>query len=175
MPRACPWLVRLPLIVEALGRSKVSHFLRGEVQELFGIGPSAAKDLMANAGGMTPGGPGTHAVISRENLLYYLCHSPVAQDAMAELARRKRLAETLKPADDELRLKAVRLACTRADEWADFQDIPGLTLRPGMLAIAFTDAQDLCAQLFRLSKAIGADWDRFVRLCEKPEEERKAS
>jgi hypothetical protein len=166
MARQKSWILRMPLIVESLEASQVAHFKRSEVEKLFQIKPTAAAQLMSVAGATKPGGPGTEAVVSRDNLLFYLRNSPDAQDAMAELARRKKLAQTLRESAEEAKWRTVRLPCTKADEWATFEDLPNVSVEPGMLTVAFTSPEDLCAQLFRFAKAIGADWDAFVRMCE---------
>ncbi len=87
---------------------------------------------------------------------------------MAEIARRKRLAAKLQQANDEARLRAVVLPCTGADEWTRFQDLPNVSIEPGRLTVSFADPLDLFAQLYRLAKAAGGDWDVFLRMCEQP-------
>jgi hypothetical protein len=176
MARPKSWLVRLPLIVENLEASAIESFSRPEIERLFQISRSQATQLMSVAGAVRPG-PGVDATLSRENLLFYLRHSPEGQDAMVEVARRKRLGATIKQADKDLIFHTVQIPCTEADEWAGFDDLPNLSLTPGVLTVVFSDPLDLMGQLYRFAKAAGADWEAFLQMYERmvKEVERKAS
>jgi hypothetical protein len=166
MPRTKSWLTRLPIIVESLEGSAAAGFSRIEVERIFQVSRSQATQLMAVAGAIKHG-TGVDATVSRENLLFYLRNSHEAQDAMAEVARRKRLAVTIRKAADESALRAVQLPCTSADEWTRFHDLPNVTIRPGVFTVVFSDAIDLAAQLYRFSKAVGGEWDLFLKMCER--------
>ena len=163
MPRTKPWIGRLVQITEALESSAVERFTRAEVEHLFGIGRSAASDLMKLAGHSLLSGELT---VTRESLLFYLRNSREGQDAMAELARRKKLARTLQKATEEVRLRAIHLPVTSADEWTRFQDLPNVSVEHGILTVAFSDPLDLFTQLYKFAKAAGGEWDVFVKMCE---------
>jgi hypothetical protein len=167
MSRPKSWLPRLVQITEALEASDVPHYDRGDIERIFDIKPSAAKDLMKIVG-VIPGGVIQNQYVSRGNLLAYLRNSPDAQDAMAELARRKKLAVALRKAGDEARLRAVHLPVTSADEWTRFQDLPNVSVEPGRLTVVFTDPLDLFTQLYKFAKAAGGEWDVFVKMCDPP-------
>jgi hypothetical protein len=166
VPRQKPWMPRLPLIIEALQVSTVEWFLRSDVEKLFACKPTAARDLMAIAGKSDPG-PGMEARVSRQNLLWYVTHSSEAQDAMQELARRKRLAETLNQAALDNKLRRVQIPATAGDKYALLRDVSSVSLKPGKLEVVFTDARDLVHQLFRFTMAVGNEWDGFEKLCEE--------
>lgn len=178
MPQRKTWLPRYPLILERLRASPAGIiFQRPDVEQLFAVGTTVAKELMGAAGCVVQPGPGTPAQVTREALLSYLLNSTDGRAAFAEVERRKRLAETLHKANQEAKLRTIRLPLTEADEWAGFQDLPNLTLAHGVLTVVFSDPLDLMAQLYRFAKAVGAEWGGFLLKYEEKiqEGQKKAS
>lgn len=165
MPRPKPWLGRLPLILQALEALSEERLKRRDVEQIFGIGRSAANELMNVVGLAKGAGAGEPAAVTRANLLDYLTHSTEAQDAMAELARRKKLAEKLAVASDEQKLRRVAIPVSSADEWCTLAELPNVTIEDGVLRVAFSSPRELMADLYRLAKAAGNDWDAFERVC----------
>src|SRR4051812_23937926 len=133
MARPKPWLPRLPLIIEALeAQAEDWHwYTRRDIELLFQVGRTAAGELMHVAGITRPAAPGLEAAVSSENLLHYLRNSPDAQDAMQELRRRRKLAERLAGANEDTKLRAVKLAVTPADEYTLLRDLPNVSIDPG--------------------------------------------
>jgi hypothetical protein len=167
MPRQKPWVNRIVQIIEALHASEVDSFKRRDVEQMFGVARSAATELMTIAG-MVRRRDGTEAFVTKENLLFYLRNSPDGQNAMTELARRKRLGQTLQKASEEARLRAIHLPVTSADEWTRFVDLPNVSVQPGVLTVLFSSPEDLFGQLYRFAKAAGGEWDAFLKMCEPP-------
>lgn len=166
MARPKPWLPRLPLIIEALEDNTEDWvwYTRKDIERLFQIGRTAAWDLMAVVGISRDGGNGLEAAVTSEALLHYLRTSNDSHAALVELARRKKLAVTLHQASEENRSRTVRLPATSTDEWTRFQDLPNVSLAPGMLTVVFKDPLDLFAQLYRFAKAAGNEWDAFEKM-----------
>lgn len=165
MARPKPWFPQIAKIINVLEASEDSSFTRADIEEVFQIRRSAAVALMKVAGNAAHAACTAKATVSRENLLSYLRYSPEAQDAMQELTRRANLAHKLKAAGEDAKLKAVVLPVTSADEWCTLQDLPNVSIEPGMLRVAFSDPKELMADLWRLCKAAGGDWGAFERAC----------
>lgn len=163
MARPKPWIARLPLIVERLrDPSAVEVLSRKDVETLFSIGRSAALELMEVVG-LAPESNG-HGLVTRGKLLDYLTYGPEAQAAEQEARRRHNLAVKLKAAGEDQQLRRVQIPVTSADEWCTLNDLPNVSIEPGMLKVAFSSPEELAADLYRLAKAMG-DWDRFEKLC----------
>jgi hypothetical protein len=165
MARPIAWLDRIPYILKALEGMEPDSFLRRrEVQELFGISQSAAITLMKVIGtAIATDSP--VPVVTRKQLLRYLQHSPAAMGALAELDRRRKLAAKLAAATEDTKLHRVKIPITRADDWCNIHDLPGVAIAAGELRVSFTSAVDCFRQLYRLCKAAGHDWATFERLC----------
>lgn len=164
MGRPKSWIPRIPHILQYLEADLAPHYKRGEVEKLFNVSPTQAKELMWVAGA----GRGVdQLIVSRSNLIAYVKHSPEAQEAFRELERRKRLATTLRAADDDAKLRTVPLPCSSADEWSKLRDLPNVSIQPGRLVVTFTDPYDLFGTLYRLGKAAGNDWELFQKMCEQ--------
>lgn len=167
MPRQKPWLSKIPHILKTLeDHPETDLFDRQDVEGLFGIGRSAATELMKVAGVSSKaraadGG----AVVSQANLVSYVRHSPEAEIAMQELARRAKLAHKLESANAEQRLRKLKLPVTSADEWCDLSELPNVAIEGGVLRVAFSSPLELMGDLYRLCKAAGNDWERFERIC----------
>lgn len=151
------WIDRIPRILNALEQQ--ATFSRQDVQIIFGLGKSAAVDLMRVVGAT----PGPVPTVTRAALLAYVENGPASQ----ELARRKKLAVRLKAAEDDLKFRKVRLRVTEEEDGCVFADLPNVSIQPGLVQVAFTpgDPVDVLDTLFRFVKAVGNDWEGFERMC----------
>src|SRR6185312_5998258 len=109
MARPRPWINDIPRILKALEVATEQSFSRRDIQALFGIGRSAAVELM-NVAGVTQGSEGHN--VSRRNLLQYVKYHPDFQVAIQEQARRAKLAEKLHAANADAKLRGIALPVT---------------------------------------------------------------
>lgn len=174
MPRPKPWLGRIANIVKHLEQLPDLSLTRRDVQQLFGIGRSAATDLMDVVGIRPVRAPDGGTLVTTDALLHYLRNSHDAENAMAEAARRQRLAAQLAEASEEQKLRSIRLPVSPADQWCTLADLPNITIENGILRVAFSSPEELMADLYRLAKAAGNDWDAFLRACAPQRPEKKA-
>ena len=162
MPRPKPWVPRIPQIIEHLKKRDSTHLTRVEVEELFDIRHSAASDLMNLAGRSSTG------LVSREALITYLQCSPEGQAAQQELERRRKVARVLNESAEDLKYRGVELPVTSLDEWARFRDLPDVRFERdqhgSMLIVRYSSVLDLLATLWRFVKAVGNEWQEFLKL-----------
>lgn len=172
MARPKSWIPRISHILQYLEEDTAVSYKRAEVEKLFSISASQAKELMSVAGAES----GLELSVTRINLLRYVKYSPEADAALREIDRRKKLALRLKAAEEENRLRARTLRVTKDAEWTRFVDIPDVSVAPGMIQVAFTagDPTSALDALFRFIKAVGNDFDSFEEMCGVPRT-RKAS
>jgi hypothetical protein len=153
------------LILQHLEVDTQSSYTRLEIQQLFIIGRSQAIDLMRIAGADVK--VGTETTVSRDNLRYYVQRSPEAKGFLAELARKRILAEKMRQTSEELRARAIPIPGVKPqDEWTRWRDLPNVAIRPGSMRIAFSAPDDLIHVLWQLSKAIANEPEVFQRMCE---------
>ena len=169
MARPKSWISRIAHILSYLEADSAERYRRADVEKLFSVSASQAKDLM-EVSGAREARPGMERTVSRSNLLAYVKHSPEAQDALQEIERRKKLASKLRLAEQDLKFRNVRMRVTKEDEWARFAELPNVAIQPGLLQVAFTpgDPVDVLDTLFRFLKACGNEWDEFARMCAPP-------
>ena len=167
MPRQKSWIPRITNILRYLETDTSKEYTRRQVETIFGIAADQATELMKVAGLSRQPRPGADSLVSRSNLLFYVKHSPEAQDALQEIERRKKLATRLQHAEADLKLRNVRLRVTKEDEWARFEELPNVSVSPGLLQVAFTpgDPVDVLDTLFRFLKACGNEWEEFTKMC----------
>lgn len=154
MPRPRPWADQAQKIRATLERWEHSLKAVGftpnplsarEVQELFGIGRSAAYDLMNEAGGAA-------GFVGVDDLLRLL-RSPETQMAAEDATRR--VGETV-------------LLPVTPDTLATFQgEIGELPVRfeGDEFIVKFTSALDLAETLFAVGQAMLRNWPLFQKLC----------
>lgn len=160
MPRPKPWISSLPGIIAMVEVSQAEHFVRRDIEEIFGIKPSAAKELMGVAGGDACYTGKLR--VSRVKLLEYLRYSKDCRAALEEVERKKQRAV-------EAEARKVRIPVTLGDEWSLFSELPNVSLEPGKLTIVFDGEIDLLQQLWKLSKAIQNQPAHFQKVCaERP-------
>lgn len=168
MPRPKSWISRIPAILKHLEADTTPLYTRRQVDELFQLGADQAAELMQVVGLAAPPRPGVAGMVQRLALLAYVRNCREGQAALQEFTRREKLAKRLKAAEADLILRKVRLRVTRRDEWASFDDLPNVSIKPGRMEVEFTagDPVDLLDTLFRLVKAAGNDWGSFEKMCE---------
>ena len=159
MARAKPWVARIQQIIEHLERSEASHLSRVEMEQMFQIKRSAATELMNVVGTSSPG------FVARRNLLVYLKTSQEGQDAIAELERRRRVAQAIQEGADQMKYRSIVLPVSRFDEWTQFRDLPDVSFEPGVMHVRFSTPLDLLTTLWRFIKAVGNEWQLFQKLC----------
>ncbi len=168
MARPKPWIGSIPRIRKVLEASTEPKFGRRDVERLFGVGRSAATELMGVVGakkGRSEAAP----VVTRAALLDYVKFGPEAHALEQEETRRKNLAVSLAQSAEEAKLRAVEIPVTRMDQWAQLRKLPNVQIEPGLLTVRFSSPRGLMAELYRLVHAAGADWDLFERMCEQAE------
>lgn len=175
MARPKPWISRLPLIKQTLRDSGQDSFSRRDVELLFSIQRSAAGELMNVVGLTAAVEAGEQGFVSAGKLLDYLTYGPEAQAAEQDARRRHNLAVKLNEAGEEQKLRSVRLNVTAADEWAKLNELPNVSIENGALRIAFSSAEELVTDLYRLAKAAGNDLDAFARMCGEGENQQVKS
>jgi hypothetical protein len=162
--RVKSWIRRIPLILPELGAGGKDDFKRRDIERLFEISRSQATAVMKIAGATVRAG--AEAIVSRENLKFYVERCPEAQRFIAEMERDAALREKLAGAKAYLHYRSIPISVKPVDEWATFDDLPNVSLIPGELRIVFSDQVDLLATLYRLAKAAANEFDRFSRMCE---------
>jgi hypothetical protein len=168
MPRPKSWVLRIAEILKDLESDHPAReYNRREVERLFGLGADQAIQIMEVAGYSQRPSKGVGGLVSRTALLFYVRNCREGQDAIREIARREKLAKTLKAADGDLKFRKVPLRVTRRDEWASFEELPNISIRPGLMQVSFTpgDPVDLLDSLFRFVKAAGNEYPAFEKMC----------
>lgn len=168
MPRPKSWIPRIASILNHLESDTTPEYTRQMVEDLFKLGADQASQLMEVAGWSERPQPGIGGRTARASLLFYVRNCREGQDAIREIERRERLGRTLDAAKGDLKLRSVALRVTRRDEWASFEDLPNVSIKPGMVEVAFApgDPVDLLDTLYRLVKAAGNDFEAFRQMCE---------
>jgi hypothetical protein len=174
MARTKPWVPRIPQILQAVESSEVPYWTRPEIEQLFGIGRSAAWELMQLVGVSPGAAQGAEHRVTRSNLLHYLKHGREGAEYAQEQARKKKLAGHLNAAARQQQLRSIKLPVERSQEWL-LKDLANVSIAAssgggGTMLVVFSDALDLAGQLYKLAEAMGAEWDQFVELCEGKKE-----
>ncbi|HEX4138342.1 MAG TPA: hypothetical protein VHY84_27275 [Bryobacteraceae bacterium] len=97
-------------------------------------------------------------------------------DYLIEEQRKERLMADLEKARREAPARKVRIPAAHGVAYRTVETLPpAIHLRPGeLLRIVFFGAQDLAAQLYELSQAMGNDWAAFEAAVEEPEKTKAA-
>lgn len=163
MARPKSWIPRITQIIGYLEADTLDIYKRVDVERLFQISASQAKELMTVAGAR----PGQELRIFRSNLLFYVRNSEEGVGALRELERQKRFALKLSSMSrDAVAKNALHIQVKPGDEWIRFQDLPTVSFDAGRLTVRFTDTEDLCRQLMLLAKAATNEPDVFRQKCE---------
>jgi flavin-binding protein dodecin len=171
MPRLKTWIPNIPKIRKQLAEMQPKQPLGpADLQQMFGIGKSAAYDLVQLIGPSPEYGTeaATSCIVTAEAVLNYLRYSPEGQASEMEQARRERVERTLEDAKADQELRKHKLPVSSIDQWFRLKDLP-VTIEAGLLrrsvVIQFDDANDFLRTLHRLSNALrGPDFDRFLAL-----------
>jgi len=163
MPLPKSWIGHVSQIINYLEADSADRYRRFEVEKIFGVSSSAAKEIMTVAGAK-PVRPGLDRTISRVKLLAYVKYSP---DCQAEIERQREFASRMREAEEEQKLRSIPLGVTAKDEWTKFADIPNVVLEPGLLQIRFTpgDPVGLLDAIYRFGKAACNQRHEFERMC----------
>ena len=158
MPTRPQWFQQLPWALEALRASTALVIDRAGLQNLFGVSPRTAVRLLNQFGGYQSG---KTFLIGREDLIRALETIEAGEPFAYESHRRQRLVEDLEGVRRVLRAKQVKLPV--APEPASGSSLPsGIRLvRPGVLEVEFTSAEDLLGRLYELVQMAGEDLEEL--------------
>jgi hypothetical protein len=161
MPPRAAWLTQLSQIVSALTVLECPVVDRAVCEKLFRVKRRRAIELMQQFGGYRSGNT---ILLDRVALMRKLCELQDSPQAVGEFKRKQKIAEKL----DELhRIQAAKRIKIRVSESAGNITMcnlsPEISLKPGLLAISFTEAEDLFSKLYELSQVAANDFDH---LCE---------
>jgi hypothetical protein len=142
-------------------------YTRRYVETLFEIGRSQASDLMQIAGATVRNG--LPAVVTRENLRYYVERCPEAQAFLGEQDRKRKLAKRLQQSAEELRQRAVPIPGVKpADEWVLLGDVRNVQVGPGLMQITFGTQTELLLTLWLVSRAMANEPEALRGMCADP-------
>ena len=167
-PKGALWLKRLPEITDDLQKVTTPFLDRKDLERLFRLRPRRALKLLHELQAEYQGATrlGGALVVSRETVLHYLGSKKRRLPYLAEVSRRRTVAQVLQEAKLDVNARAVRFQVSPTPPRG--QSIAGLPetirLAPGELRIACTGAQDLLEQLYTLSRAIGREFQEFQRM-----------
>jgi len=151
MPRPISWLPRLPDIRRAVAKDNRSHFGRKDLEDLFGLQPRAAQEILKLLPTVSVG---TSLLAEREALAQFLGEVHAADDPGALLASRRSPPKP-KPRR-KLRfhtdLPTVTLASLP----------PELTLEAGRVEVRFETMEELVQTLFSLAQILEFETDAFL-------------
>lgn len=175
MPRAKAWSAEILRIISNVERFEDERLSRSDVERIFGVGRTQADELISTAGGKIQPGERMKSV-SRQALLDYLRFSDAGAAARREADRRAQLAKRLQSAQKDAKARSVviyeaeQVDRIEAAQRAVLADLPGVSIEPGELRIVFSSAHNLVEQLYRLSQAIGNEYDAFREMAESSDE-----
>jgi hypothetical protein len=156
------------LILQQLDADTQSVYTRADIAALFQIGSSSGANLMHVAGAIVRNG--LPAVVTRENLRYYVERSPEAHAYLVEEERKRKLAKRLQQSAEELRQKAVPIPGVKsADEWTKWEDLANVALELGLMRITFQGYADLMHTLWLISRAMTNGPEAFRAMCADPQ------
>lgn len=146
-------------------------------EELFRVRRRRAADLVQRFGGYRSGNT---SLVDRQKLIEQLRQLESDPDVICEMERKRRIAVELE--EVQLQSRAARIVIGHTPtawarrEWA----MPAsVSVSGGALTVEFSDPEDLLRQLYHLSEAAAADFERFYETIaggakgafpEKPEE-----
>jgi hypothetical protein len=157
MARPIEWFQRLPRIMEALEQPGTSLLLnRRDMERLFGVSPRTALHLLARFGALRIGNV---LALPKDQLAAALAKLSSEEDYLLLKNRHERLVSRLSERREDLRLSRITLPEPATARLGDLPE--SIRLEPGRLTVEFSGAVDLLGQLLELSRAIGADFERF--------------
>ncbi len=160
MPDKPLWLGQLRESIDALRRLPFPWVDRATLQQLLGVGPRRAQQILAPCVTRKIGASG---VADREALIAHLEHMAAGDSAYYERQRRKRVSAALARFQQEW-IEKPRLLVDAPASLArqDFEGLPpGIEIRPGEVTVRFETAREALEKFLALAMAIGNDYDRF--------------
>ena len=168
MPPRAAWLTQLSQIVSTLTVLECPVVDRALCEKLFGVKRRRAIEVMQQFGGYRSGNT---LLLDRVALIRKLRELQDSPQAVGEFKRKEKLAAKL----DELhRIQAAKRVKIRTNDRVHdpmLRDLsPDILLKPGMLAISFTEAEDLFSKLYELSQVTVNEFDRVCEAVQARDE-----
>lgn len=158
------WLRNIRRMRVTVERYQEPFLDRHAIERLFAIKRRAANDLMRKLPSIRIGNA---SAVPRQALADYLLAFEHGREYRTEAVRRERLREILLEAQRDNEARKVRFSVSPAAKTIETLP-PTVRIAPGELHIAFQSVQDLCAQLFALSKAIASDVQTLEKIAAPP-------
>jgi hypothetical protein len=161
MPDRPTWSGHLEEIVARLRELPDPWVDRAQIQDLLGVGPRRAQQILAPC---VVRQVGANGMAERETVIAHLRRLATGEAAEYEQRRRHRLAERLDVLHEE-RQKTVLVAAPTALINQEFRNLPeGVSVTPGRIAVTFGSVPDALQKLLALAMAIRNDELLFERL-----------
>jgi hypothetical protein len=161
MPDKPTWCGHLDEVVRQLRDLPDPWVDRGTLQNLLGVGPRRAQQILAPCVARQIGPNG---LADREAVIAHLDRLAAGQSVYYEQQRRRRLAEHMDALYQERR-KGVLVAAPAAIVNQQLEDLPeGVSVTPGHISIRFGTATEALHKLLALAMAIRNDELLFERL-----------
>jgi hypothetical protein len=154
------WFSRIDAILATLGQVQAQYLDRRAIEELFGVRPRRAQQIMT---GLAPAfAIGRNVVVERAQLLRSLEALSRGEDVARFRTRQRRAADEIEQARSEAAARQVNVPAIGGRMRRGLENLPStVRLTPGRLEVRFTDINDLWRQLGELAGAAVADRDRF--------------
>lgn len=167
MPDRPTWSGRLNEIVTWLRDLPDPWVDRVQIQELLGVGPRRAQQILAPC---VVRQIGVNGIAERESVIAHLRRLATGDAAHYEQRRRRRLAEQLDALHEDRR-KAVMVSAPTAVINQELASLPaGVSISPGRITVTFEGVPDALQKLLALAMAIRNDELLFERLATGPSE-----
>ena len=161
MPDKPTWSGQLDEIAARLRELNDPWVDRSQLQDLLGIGPRRAQQILAPCVGRQVGSNG---MADREAVIAHLRRLAVGDTVHYERQRRRRLAATLDALNDERR-QAVLVPAPTAVVNQELANLPaGVSVSPGQITVQFGSVTEALQKLLALAMAIRNDELLFERL-----------
>ncbi len=162
MPAKPAWFGKLPEVIQELRRLPRPFVDRAALEQLLGVGPRRAQQIMAPC---ITEWVGTSGLADRDALIARLERLARGDEAYYELRRRHRMAGALDRMRQE-RIERPQLlveAPARVIE-QELDNLPaGVRLERGRITVEFDNPQQALEKLLALAMSISNDFDRFER------------
>jgi hypothetical protein len=161
MPDKPTWCGHLDEVVRRLRKRSEVWVDRSTIEELLGIGPRRAQQILAPCVGRQIGASGLAA---REVVITHLRRLAAGETVYYERRRRQRLAEYMDTIYRE-RSRGVLVAAPVNIVEQELQGLPqGVSITPGRISVEFQSATEALEKLLALAMAIRNDELLFERL-----------
>lgn len=174
MPRAKGFIARIGQILTDLEAFPGEKMIRSDIERIFQIPGSSAKNLMSVVGAARD--EAHRLTVSRDTLLQYLKCSPEGRAITAEASRRRKFAANLTQARQEWieqvqPLHQVEFRVPTRYKKTRLRDLRQVSFEPGELRIRYAGRVDLASTLMQLSEALANDWSTFESVCDFTEQQ----